>query len=232
MDIAEIPSAPHQRADLLKWTSDIVAAYLSRNEMNLKQLPQVMETVYAKLASLGGPDAVIPAGAAAEGTTVAEKSVTPDYIICLEDGVRLKTLKRYLFRKYRLTPEQYRAKWGLPPGYPMVARLSYKASKNVPDAVFRVSIYWPSGYLCAQLTTETTSGGFMLEPGSGVIDFQCPMVPVVPGLYRIDLTLESKGQEVALRQRCATLRVEPGKIAYGDFHIDNTWTITDTASTR
>lgn len=117
-------------------------------------------------------------------------------------------------------------------GYPMVARLSYKASKNVPDAVFRVSIYWPSGYLCAQLTTETTSGGFMLEPGSGVIDFQCPMVPVVPGLYRIDLTLESKGQEVALRQRCATLRVEPGKIAYGDFHIDNTWTITDTASTR
>ena len=129
MDIAEIPSAPHQRADLLKWTSDIVAAYLSRNEMNLKQLPQVMETVYAKLASLGGPDAVIPAGAAAEGTTVAEKSVTPDYIICLEDGVRLKTLKRYLFRKYRLTPEQYRAKWGLPPGYPMVAP-NYAAKRS------------------------------------------------------------------------------------------------------
>ena len=117
-------------------------------------------------------------------------------------------------------------------GYPMVARLSYRASKNVPDAVFRVSIYWPSGYICAQLTTETTSGGFLLEPGSGIIDFQCPNLPVVPGLYRIDLTLESKGQEVALRQRCATLRVEPGKIAYGDFHIDNTWTITDTASTR
>lgn len=129
MDIAEIPSAPHQRADLLKWTSDIVAAYLSRNEINLKQLPQVMETVYAKLASLGGPDAVIPAGAAAEGTTVAEKSVTPDYIICLEDGVRLKTLKRYLFRKYRLTPEQYRAKWSLPPGYPMVAP-NYAAKRS------------------------------------------------------------------------------------------------------
>src|SRR4051812_40557198 len=129
MDIAEIPSAPHQRTDLLKWTSDIVAAYLSRNEMNLKQLPQVMETVYAKLASLGGPDAVIPAGAAAEGTTVAEKSVTPDYIICLEDGARLKTLKRYLFRKYRLTPEQYRAKWGLPPGYPMVAP-NYAAKRS------------------------------------------------------------------------------------------------------
>jgi predicted transcriptional regulator len=129
METALLPAASCQRAELLKWTSDIVAAYLSRNQMNLKQLPQVMETVYAKLASLGGPDAVIPAGAAAEGTTVAEKSVTPDYIICLEDGVRLKTLKRYLSRKYRMTPEQYRAKWGLPPSYPMVAP-NYAAKRS------------------------------------------------------------------------------------------------------
>ena len=129
MDIAQTLPTSYQRADLLKWTSDIVAAYLSHNQMNLKQLPQVMETVYAKLASLGGPDAVIPAGAAAEGTTVAEKSVTPDYIICLEDGVRLKTLKRYLFRKYRMTPEQYRAKWSLPPNYPMVAP-NYAAKRS------------------------------------------------------------------------------------------------------
>jgi len=129
MEAAQIAAPPHPRADLLRWTSDIVAAYLSRNQMNLKQLPLVMETVYAKLASLGGPDAVIPAGAGAEGTTVAEKSVTPDYIICLEDGVRLKTLKRYLFRKYRLTPEQYRAKWGLPPSYPMVAP-NYAAKRS------------------------------------------------------------------------------------------------------
>ena len=129
MQTAPIPAASCQRTELLKWTSDIVAAYLSRNQMNLKQLPLVMETVYAKLASLGGPDAVIPAGVAAEGTTVAEKSVTPDYIICLEDGTRLKTLKRYLFRKYRLTPEQYRAKWGLPPSYPMVAP-NYAAKRS------------------------------------------------------------------------------------------------------
>jgi predicted transcriptional regulator len=129
METAPIILPAHQRTDLLKWTSDIVAAYLSRNQMNIKHLPLVMETVYAKLASLGGPDAVIPAGSAAEGTTVAEKSVTPDYIICLEDGVRLKTLKRYLFRKYRLTPEQYRAKWGLPPSYPMVAP-NYAAKRS------------------------------------------------------------------------------------------------------
>jgi predicted transcriptional regulator len=129
METAQIASPLHPRTDLLRWTSDIVAAYLSRNQMNIKQLPLVMETVYAKLASLGGPDAVIPAGAAAEGTTVAEKSVTPDYIICLEDGARLKTLKRYLFRKYRLTPEQYRTKWGLPPSYPMVAP-NYAAKRS------------------------------------------------------------------------------------------------------
>jgi len=117
---------------------------------------------------------------------------------------------------------------GIRTGHPLVARLAYKASKNIPDAVFRVSIYWPSGYLCAQLTTESLSGGLQLEPGTGVIEFQCPTLPVVPGLYRVDLAIESKGLEIDVRQRCATLRVEPGKIAYGDFLIENTWKITET----
>lgn len=129
MDTVQTSALPRHRTDLLKWTSDIVAAYLSRNQTNLKQLPMVMETVYAKLASLGGPDAMILPGEGAEGSTVAEKSVTPDYIICLEDGARLKTMKRYLFRKYQLTPEQYRAKWGLPPSYPMVAP-NYAAKRS------------------------------------------------------------------------------------------------------
>jgi len=119
---------------------------------------------------------------------------------------------------------------GIRTGYPLVARLGYTASKNIPNAVFRVSIYWPSGYLCAQLTTESRSGGFDLEPGPGIIEFRCPELPVVPGLYRIDLAIESKGQEIDLRQRCATLRVEPGRIAYGDFYIENTWKIADTLS--
>ena len=107
-------------------------------------------------------------------------------------------------------------------GYPMVARLGYRASKVAPDAVFRILIYWPSGYLCAQLTTESLSGGLHIEAGTGVIEFQCPVLPIVPGLYRIDLAIEAHGQEVDLRQRCATLRVEPGRIAYGDFYIENT----------
>jgi ABC-type polysaccharide/polyol phosphate transport system ATPase subunit len=117
---------------------------------------------------------------------------------------------------------------GIRTGYPLKARLAYKAFKNVPDAVFRVSIYWPSGYLCAQLTTESMSGGLQLEPGTGIVEFQCPMLPVVPGLYRVDLAIESKGLEIDVRQRCATLRVDPGKIAYGDFYIENTWKITET----
>jgi len=116
---------------------------------------------------------------------------------------------------------------GIRTGYPLLTRLSYRAAKDVPDAVFRVSIYWPSGYLCAQLTTETLTGGFPLKSGAGVIEFDCPTLPVVPGLYRVDLAIESKGHEIELRQRCATLRVEPGKVAYGDFYIENTWKVKD-----
>jgi len=108
-------------------------------------------------------------------------------------------------------------------GYPMVAKLGYRASQPVFDAVFRISIYWPSGYLCAQLTTESLGGGWRVEPGAGVIEFQCPTLPVVPGIYRIDLAIEANGQEIDVRQRCATLRVEHGRIAYGDFYIENTW---------
>lgn len=63
----------------------------------------------------------------------------------------------------------------------------------------------------------------------GVVEFCCPTLPVVPGLYRIDLAIESKSYEIELRQRCATLRVEPGSIAYGDFYIENTWKITETS---
>jgi ABC-type polysaccharide/polyol phosphate transport system ATPase subunit len=113
-------------------------------------------------------------------------------------------------------------------GYPMVARLSYRASKRVPGAVFRISIYWPSGYLCAQLTTESNSTGVHIEPGTGTIEFHCPTLPIVPGLYRIDLAIESNGEEIDGRQRCATLSVEPGKVANGDFYIENTWKFGET----
>jgi predicted transcriptional regulator len=97
-----------------------------------------METVYSKLSALGeaaqnfAPAAFL--GQHFQSSHVLdhaaiERSIMPDYIVCLEDGTRLKTLKRYLFRKYRLTPEQYRSKWGLPPDYPMVAP-NYAAKRS------------------------------------------------------------------------------------------------------
>ncbi len=108
-------------------------------------------------------------------------------------------------------------------GYPMVARLRYRASAPLREVAFRISLYWPSGYLCAQLTNETTEKIRNLEAGIGTIEFHCPVLPVVPGLYRIDVELEANGKEIDLRQRCATLCVETGKGASGDFYIDNTW---------
>jgi len=126
------------KCELLQLTSNIVAAYLNKNETDLHQLPQVMETVYSKLSALGEATARnrITGSFLSDfqpkvslDYAAIEKSITPDHIVCLEDGVRLKTLKRYLFRKYRLTPEQYRSKWGLPPDYPMVAP-NYAAKRS------------------------------------------------------------------------------------------------------
>lgn len=108
-------------------------------------------------------------------------------------------------------------------GHPMVARLQYRAAKALPGAVFRISLYWPSGYLCAQLTNETSGAVPDIEAGTGTIEFQCPVLPVVPGLYRVDVQIEANGIELDLRQRCATLCVEVGKLASGDFYIENTW---------
>jgi len=110
-------------------------------------------------------------------------------------------------------------------GYPMIARLGYRAAQNIPDAVFRISLYWPSGYMCAQFTNEASGPRLSLEPGTGTIQFQCPVLPVVPGLYRIDLSIESNGCEMDLRQRCASLCVDSGRPAQGDFYIENQWTV-------
>ncbi|MGC2261267.1 MAG: polysaccharide ABC transporter ATP-binding protein [Candidatus Sulfotelmatobacter sp.] len=119
---------------------------------------------------------------------------------------------------------------GIQTGHPMVARLGYRARQIVPAAVFRISLYWPSGYLCAQLTTDSSQGGFTLGPGDGTIEFSCPVLPVVPGLYRIDLSIESNGQEIELRQRCATLNVGLGKFVAGDFYIENSWKLVEGTS--
>jgi predicted transcriptional regulator len=108
-----------KNSDILALTSNIVAAHVSNNSVALSDLPQVIREVYQTLSVLGGA-----APAAAEKPTPAipvKKSVTPEYIVCLEDGKKLKMLKRHLRTAYNMSPEEYRDKWGLPADYPMVA---------------------------------------------------------------------------------------------------------------
>lgn len=110
-------------------------------------------------------------------------------------------------------------------GYPMVAHLRYSARATILNAIFRISVYWPSGYLCAQLTNESSGFGLTVEPGHGEITFECPVLPIQPGLYRVDLVIESDGREIDSRQHCATLCVEAGKPAMGDFYVENVCSI-------
>ena len=128
--MASFKDAGPSRADLLAMTTQIVSAYAGRNDVAADDLPTVIERVYT---SLSRPAASGAAGAGAEPARKAaipiNRSVTPDYLVCLEDGKRLKMLKRHLRAAYGLTPEEYRAKWGLPPDYPMVAP-NYAAERS------------------------------------------------------------------------------------------------------
>ncbi len=112
---------------MLGLAADIVTAYVSNNTVASAQLPEVIRTVYSTLHALGAN------GAASEESqnpaVPVKKSYTDDYIICLEDGKKLKMLKRYLRTRYDMSPEEYRSKWGLPADYPMVAP-SYAAKRS------------------------------------------------------------------------------------------------------
>jgi predicted transcriptional regulator len=112
--------------DLLRMTSEVAAAYASHNSLSAAQLPEVIRTIHATLAGLqagaGSAEPLTPA-------VPVKKSVHDDYIVCLEDGKKLKMLKRHLRTSYGLTPEEYRQKWGLPADYPMVAP-NYAAQRS------------------------------------------------------------------------------------------------------
>ncbi len=108
-----------KRDDLLGLTSEIVAAHVSNNTVALADLPGLIEQVYRTLATVGGT-VEVPTDRPTPAVPV-KKSVTPEYIVCLEDGKKLKMLKRHLKTAYNMTPEEYRERWGLPADYPMVA---------------------------------------------------------------------------------------------------------------
>src|SRR4051812_25081250 len=106
--------------NLLRMTADVVAAYVRNNTLPTSALAEVINAVYGSLRSLDGGGGDAKAEPLKPAVPI-RKSITPDYLICLEDGKKLKMLKRHLRSTYNLTPDEYRVKWALPADYPMVA---------------------------------------------------------------------------------------------------------------
>lgn len=116
--------------DIMSLVAEVVASYVSNNEMEASELPAFIQQVHRSLCNVGSgrsfllhdrPDPVVP----------IEESVQPDYIVCLEDGRRLKMLKRHLKTAYNMSPDQYRERWGLAADYPMVAPNYAKRRSNL-----------------------------------------------------------------------------------------------------
>lgn len=111
--------ADHTNTQMLEMTSDIVSSFVMHNAVASDALPDLIRRVHATLSDIAeGRDESSPRQ---DPAVPIEKSITPDHIICLEDGRKLKMLKRYLRSRYDLTPDEYRTRWGLPSDYPMVA---------------------------------------------------------------------------------------------------------------
>ena len=109
-----------EQDNLIELTADVVSAYVSNNSIQSSDLPALISEIHAALhQTLGGP--AEPEPEPQKPAVPIKKSVTPDYIICLDDGKKFKSLKRHIRTDYDMTPEDYRAKWGLPGDYPMVA---------------------------------------------------------------------------------------------------------------
>lgn len=113
---------------LLRMTADIVAAYVSKNAVPAQHIPDVIGTVFSSLSGLNNTSRDTPSEPLRPAVSV-RKSVTAEYIICLEDGKKLKMLKRHLRSTYNMSPDEYRIKWGLPADYPMVAP-AYAAQRS------------------------------------------------------------------------------------------------------
>ena len=123
------PMTTNGETDLRELTADVVSAYVSNNSVPMGELPSLIADVYRALGDTQ------PAEQASEPTerpkpaVPIKKSITPDYIVCLEDGKQFKSLKRHLSSRYNMTPEEYRARWNLPSDYPMVAP-NYAAARS------------------------------------------------------------------------------------------------------
>jgi len=126
--MAENNDTKSSQGEILRMTAEVVASYLGNNMLPAAQIPEVINTVYGALnvIGLGGGEAK---GEPQKPAVPIKKSITNEFIICLEDGKKLKMLKRHLRTTYGLSPDDYRAKWNLPADYPMVAP-NYAAQRS------------------------------------------------------------------------------------------------------
>ena len=115
-------------ANYIEMTAQIVSAYVSNNSVAAADIPGLINQVHAALTRVSGKPGDAPAEPLRPAVSV-KKSITPEYIVCLEDGKKFKSLKRHLRTQYNMTPEQYREKWALGPDYPMVAP-NYAAARS------------------------------------------------------------------------------------------------------
>lgn len=119
-----------EKPELLEMTADIVSAYVGNNTVSADILPSLIANIHAALAQVS--TGVVEAEPEPKEPAVPiRKSISPDFLICLEDGRKFKSLKRHLRTKYDMSPEEYRAKWGLPKDYPMVAPNYAKARSDL-----------------------------------------------------------------------------------------------------
>jgi predicted transcriptional regulator len=129
--------AQHNAHDLRQLTAWVVASFVSNHSLPVSEVPELINVTYRAFAGLRRADA--DRAVARKPAVPIEQSVTDDFIVCLEDGRRLKTLKRYIRQQYALTPQQYRVRWGLPPDYPMVApsyaRLRSSLARREPQKI-------------------------------------------------------------------------------------------------
>jgi predicted transcriptional regulator len=114
--------------DFLRMTAHLVAAYLRKNSVPAAQITEIVNSVHGSLRAIEGKIQA-PQGADLKPAVPIKKSITPEYIVCLEDGRKLKMLKRHLRSTYNMTPDEYRKRWGLPADYPMVAS-KYAAQRS------------------------------------------------------------------------------------------------------
>jgi predicted transcriptional regulator len=119
-------------SELLEFTTEIVAAHAGNNTVAPEDLPRLIQEVYKTLSGLGGAQ---PTQERPKPAVAVKKSVFPDYIVCLEDGKKLKMLKRHLKTAYNMSPEDYRERWGLPADYPMVAPNYAKHRSNLAKKI-------------------------------------------------------------------------------------------------